>query len=168
MSAPLIVFAEPWPWVEQAECRGMDPALFYPGHGVNLRYDEAPKVCAVCLVRTECAEAGMDEIYGVWGGLGENDRRRLRNGRVLIRGVEQRRPARPEPEHGTVSRYRMTDDPCRCDMCRQAHADATRERRHAAAENVHEGPRLVSGHVVPGRGGSALVDPGTQREEQAS
>jgi WhiB family redox-sensing transcriptional regulator len=54
--------------------------LFY-GPGGEYRFDhekreaEAKAVCAGCPVRLPCAEAGAYEPFGVWGGLGEAERR---------------------------------------------------------------------------------------------
>lgn len=43
----------------------------------------AKMVCARCNVQTDCAAYAVRERYGVWGGLSERDRRRLR--RILDR-----------------------------------------------------------------------------------
>jgi WhiB family redox-sensing transcriptional regulator len=75
-------------WAEQAACKGRDPDIFHPRINYrNTRRDlvtiaEAPAkaVCAECPVTAECldyAERTRTEP-GVWGGLGEGDRRRLR------------------------------------------------------------------------------------------
>src|SRR4051794_35218265 len=64
------------PWRQLAACRGMDPELFFPGRGEATKPIRA--VCDGCPVRVECAEDGMTEKYGVWGGLTERQRRRLR------------------------------------------------------------------------------------------
>jgi len=64
-------------WREEAACRGMDPALFFPGP------DEDPEralaVCRTCPVRDECLEWAIaaHERYGIWGGTTEQERRRL-------------------------------------------------------------------------------------------
>jgi WhiB family redox-sensing transcriptional regulator len=75
-------------WRQHAVCREEDPELFFPiGYtGPALRQtEEAKAVCQRCPVRSECLiwalESGQDA--GVWGGLGEDERRamRLRNAR---------------------------------------------------------------------------------------
>jgi WhiB family redox-sensing transcriptional regulator len=43
---------------------------------VNLR--KAKALCAGCEVRLECLKAGMDEDYGLWGGVSPKARRRMR------------------------------------------------------------------------------------------
>ncbi len=69
-----------WPpsWYARAACRGMDPNLFFPGRGES--NSEALTVCRSCPVRFDCLEQalGSDERLGIWGGLSERERRRLR------------------------------------------------------------------------------------------
>lgn len=65
-------------WQSRANCAGADPELFFPERGASLA--EARAVCAGCTVRTECLDYALaiGEKYGVWGGLSERERRRLR------------------------------------------------------------------------------------------
>lgn len=42
---------------------------------------DAKKLCAGCDYKMECTEAGLDEDYGVWGGLSMYERDRLRRTR---------------------------------------------------------------------------------------
>lgn len=74
-------------WQDQAACLGCDPELFFPERGGNTP-TEARQVCAGCEVRTECLEFALanNEHYGLWGGLSEKERRKLRRDRRL-RGV---------------------------------------------------------------------------------
>jgi WhiB family transcriptional regulator, redox-sensing transcriptional regulator len=66
------------PWQSRAACRGLDPELFFPAPGESSR--PARAVCTSCPVRAECAEWALfaAEHHGVWGGLTERDRRRIR------------------------------------------------------------------------------------------
>ena len=70
-------------WQEQALCAETDPEAFFPEKGGSTR--EAKRVCGGCAVRTECLEAALanDERFGIWGGLSERERRRLRLQRRL-------------------------------------------------------------------------------------
>jgi WhiB family redox-sensing transcriptional regulator len=72
-------------WQERANCLGVDPDLFFPERGASTR--EAKSVCAGCEVRLECLEYALDngEKFGIWGGLSERERRRLRRQRALAR-----------------------------------------------------------------------------------
>ena len=65
-------------WQEHALCAETDPEAFFPEKGGSTR--EAKKICTGCDVRAECLEYAltMDERFGIWGGLSERERRRLR------------------------------------------------------------------------------------------
>ncbi|GAA4744236.1 hypothetical protein GCM10023328_27550 [Modestobacter marinus] len=65
-------------WQERALCAETDPEAFFPEKGGSTR--EAKKICTGCEVRAECLEYAltMDERFGIWGGLSERERRRLR------------------------------------------------------------------------------------------
>ncbi len=66
-------------WMQRASCRGADPALFFPERGANTA-GKAKAICAGCGVREECLEYALadSESAGVWAGLAERERRRLR------------------------------------------------------------------------------------------
>ena len=63
----------------------MDPDLFFPERGASTR--EAKAVCRACVVQNECLEYALvnGEKFGIWGGLSERERRRLRRQRALAR-----------------------------------------------------------------------------------
>lgn len=65
-------------WQERALCAQTDPEAFFPEKGGSTR--EAKRVCEACEVRQECLEYALehDERFGIWGGLSERERRRLR------------------------------------------------------------------------------------------
>lgn len=44
-------------------------------------WDKAKKVCQACPIRAKCADIGMKEEYGVWGGLDQHERYNLRRHR---------------------------------------------------------------------------------------
>jgi len=69
-------------WWTFAECRGVNPELFFPERGEGRAEGAAAKaVCALCKVREPCLEYALanGEKSGVWGGVSERDRRRLRS-----------------------------------------------------------------------------------------
>lgn len=72
-------------WQIVANCRGVDPDLFFPERGASTR--EAKAVCRGCEVRPECLEYALaeGERFGIWGGLSERERRRVRRQRALER-----------------------------------------------------------------------------------
>ena len=65
-------------WQDQALCAQTDPEAFYPEKGGSTR--EAKRICQACPVQDECLEFALanDERFGIWGGLSERERRRLR------------------------------------------------------------------------------------------
>ena len=65
-------------WQEMALCAQTDPEAFFPEKGGSTR--EAKNVCAMCEVRQECLEYALanDERFGIWGGLSERERRKLK------------------------------------------------------------------------------------------
>ncbi len=65
-------------WQERALCAQTDPEAFFPEKGGSTR--EAKKVCIGCDVRGECLEYALanDERFGIWGGLSERERRKLK------------------------------------------------------------------------------------------
>lgn len=70
-------------WQAQANCMGVDPDLFFPERGASTR--EAKAVCRGCVVREDCLEYALanGEKFGIWGGLSERERRRVRRARTL-------------------------------------------------------------------------------------
>jgi WhiB family redox-sensing transcriptional regulator len=77
-SAPLDATPGDESWRQAALCAETDPEAFFPEKGGSTR--EAKRVCAGCPVRLQCLEyaLGNDERFGIWGGLSERERRRLR------------------------------------------------------------------------------------------
>jgi WhiB family redox-sensing transcriptional regulator len=69
-------------WQDKANCLGVDPDLFFPSRGASTR--EAKEVCRGCVVRLDCLEFSLvsREKFGIWGGLSERERRRLRRQRA--------------------------------------------------------------------------------------
>ncbi|MDQ0092612.1 WhiB family transcriptional regulator [Paeniglutamicibacter psychrophenolicus] len=65
-------------WQSEALCAQTDPEAFFPEKGGSTR--DAKRVCGACNVRSECLEYALtnDERFGIWGGLSERERRRLR------------------------------------------------------------------------------------------
>ncbi len=69
-------------WQERALCAQTDPEAFFPEKGGSTR--EAKRICSGCDVRAECLDYALahDERFGIWGGLSERERRRLRRGEL--------------------------------------------------------------------------------------
>ena len=78
-------------WRDRAACRDTRPELFFPigTTGVALdQIDAAQRVCEQCPVteRVPRVRAGTNQESGVWGGLTEEERRRLRKGAEVTAG----------------------------------------------------------------------------------
>ena len=73
-----LVTASEGGWRQQAPCAETDPEEFFADVGGSTRI--AKQVCGACEVRPECLSHALanDERYGVWGGLSERERRRLK------------------------------------------------------------------------------------------
>ena len=65
-------------WMDQGLCAQTDPEAFFPEQGGST--SEAKAVCRSCEVRAECLDYALenDEHYGIWGGLSERERRRIK------------------------------------------------------------------------------------------
>jgi WhiB family redox-sensing transcriptional regulator len=72
-------------WQDRANCLGVDPDLFFPERGASTR--EAKEVCRGCEVQQDCLEYALrnGEKFGIWGGMSERERRRIRRARALAR-----------------------------------------------------------------------------------
>jgi WhiB family redox-sensing transcriptional regulator len=68
----------PLSWQADALCAQTDPEAFFPEKGGSTR--DAKKICTTCEVKAECLEYALqnDERFGIWGGLSERERRKLR------------------------------------------------------------------------------------------
>jgi WhiB family redox-sensing transcriptional regulator len=69
-------------WQEEALCAQTDPEAFFPEKGGSTR--EAKRICVGCDVKAECLEYALasDERFGIWGGLSERERRRLKRAAI--------------------------------------------------------------------------------------
>ena len=72
----------PLGWQTDALCAQTDPEAFFPEKGGSTR--DAKRICTGCVVRGQCLEYALenDERFGIWGGLSERERRKLRRGRT--------------------------------------------------------------------------------------
>ena len=70
-------------WQDFANCRGADVDIFFPDRGASTR--GAKEICAACQVRSECLDYAVTrgEKFGIWGGLSERERRKIRKQRAL-------------------------------------------------------------------------------------
>ena len=73
--------AQDWDWQQDAACRDLPTEMFFHPDGERgprrrNRENAAKAVCASCPVMMACREQALalQEPYGIWGGLSEDDR----------------------------------------------------------------------------------------------
>ncbi|MBG6239569.1 WhiB family redox-sensing transcriptional regulator [Mycetocola sp. CAN_C7] len=68
----------PLSWQTDSLCAQTDPEAFFPEKGGSTR--DAKRICTSCEVRSQCLEYALenDERFGIWGGLSERERRKLK------------------------------------------------------------------------------------------
>lgn len=66
------------PWVTDAACTTADPETWFPDRGGSPH--AAKRICNSCPVRMDCLRHALKygEKFGVWGGLTELERRRIK------------------------------------------------------------------------------------------
>lgn len=68
-------------WMVDANCVGTDPEAWFPGKGGRAS-PTIRKVCGACPVNEDCLSYALEfNLRGIWGGLTESQRTRLRRGK---------------------------------------------------------------------------------------
>lgn len=74
--------AETWEWQRHGSCRNLDSAVFFHpdgerGFARSDRVARAKQICRGCPVIVQCRHHALtvEEPFGVWGGLDENERK---------------------------------------------------------------------------------------------
>lgn len=77
----------PLDWQSDALCAQTDPEAFFPEKGGSTR--DAKRICNECDVRGQCLEYALsnDERFGIWGGLSERERRKLKRRGLTVDGA---------------------------------------------------------------------------------
>lgn len=103
-------------WQERALCAQTDPEAFFPEKGGSTR--EAKRICTRCEVKSECLEFALahDERFGIWGGLSERERRKVKReareaARLAAAGVVIPMPARVSAQEDPVERADVIEPP---------------------------------------------------------
>ena len=101
-----------WDWQVEALCRGMPSGFFFfhpwgeRGDARNARIERAKQVCARCPViqQCRCHALTVQEQYGVWGGLSEDERLLLLHKTRHGRDPSAQPPRNHEPMYVTGNR----------------------------------------------------------------
>lgn len=69
---------ESFEWQDDKACTPEDSDLFFVERGVST--EPARQICGGCEVRPDCLQYALDhgERFGIWGGVSERGRRRIR------------------------------------------------------------------------------------------
>ena len=75
----------PTNWRQDAECRDADPELFFPATEPRGKLI-ARQFCSNCPVITQCGREAWElgHEHGLWGGITERQRRRLKREHALL------------------------------------------------------------------------------------
>lgn len=78
MNREMEIDYDPEYWVMLAECRGSD-VDFFPDKNNEVAIKAAKKLCAQCVVTTECLEDALSTraTWGIRGGITEWDRKNI-------------------------------------------------------------------------------------------
>ena len=131
-------------WQDEANCLGVDPDLFFPERGASTR--EAKEVCRGCVVREDCLEYALanGEKFGIWGGMSERERRRIRR---------QRAQAARRPAVGLSDRPGLAGGPSRASIVRSAsRQSSSAQRAGGIASSTASGTRPTSSAPATGAG----------------
>lgn len=80
---------EVWQWQQSGACRELPSEMFFHPDGERgpsrrRRENKALAVCATCPVIEQCRNQALKihELYGIWGGLTEDDRQTILNNKL--------------------------------------------------------------------------------------
>lgn len=106
-------------WRNHALCKGKLVDIWYPpleAENQEQYYAVAREVCNRCPVWKECLKDGIDENWGMWGGL-----------TTLERSIFKPKPKKTALKpHGTPTRYRQG---CRCSDCVIVHTNVMKQNK---------------------------------------
>ncbi len=83
MTAARMLASRDYAWRDRAACKDSHPELFFPigttGDALE-EIDAAKAICRSCPVRKDCLAFAIEtnQESGVWGGMSEDERRKLR------------------------------------------------------------------------------------------
>ena len=91
-SGMCLICTAPDSWMYSAACRDSHPDTCFPENEEPHLYAVAKRLCEECPVVGFCLEIGLDDKWGMWGGLDPIEREKLRkSGKVPKDKLEKRR-----------------------------------------------------------------------------
>lgn len=91
-------------WQEDAACAESRKSHFFPEAGDSTT--TARRICFGCEVRLECLHYALGNriAHGVWGGVGERERRRIHKGSLAVSTVLNQPPPKPKRKRNKTGR----------------------------------------------------------------
>jgi hypothetical protein len=138
-------------WRKEAACSGYPVYHWFPESKEIEDQVLAMQVCSVCPVKEDCLEYSLwHEQDGIWGGMNQTDRQKLRKQRRIRLRVPNGEPRAVHASCGTDSGYqslvrqaKKTGEPMKdCEACRKAHSLADQLRRERNPESERTRKRL--------------------------
>lgn len=107
---PLLGLGQMPDWMDRGLCAQTDPESFFPEKGGSTR--EAKTICATCPVMAECLDYALDndERFGIWGGLSERERRKVKAAMQAEAGIEQAGPGHNATKTRCVNGHPFTPE----------------------------------------------------------
>ena len=97
-------------WQASAACRGMGTDIFFLERGSNA--NEAKAVCGGCPVRKACADSGLMDDFGVWGGQSQRECQHTRVELGATSGHRHDRPVGCGTRNGLWAHRKAGETPC--------------------------------------------------------
>jgi hypothetical protein len=86
-----LICTAPDSWMYSAACRNAPPDTCFPENEEPHLYAVAKRLCEECPVVGFCLEIGLEEKWGMWGGLDPIERQKLaKSGKVPKERLEKR------------------------------------------------------------------------------
>lgn len=117
--------APPEPWTEDALCAQIGGDEWFPEIGDGAA--AAKRICNMCPVKQKCLDYAIErrERYGVWGGMGERERRKIERGNYV--GPQPLDPLKCGTSAQYKAHHRRGETPC--EACKRANNLDYQERR---------------------------------------
>jgi WhiB family redox-sensing transcriptional regulator len=123
-------------WRDFAACKDKPTVWWFPESKEIGDQDVAISICLRCPVKAECFDYALDhEIMGIWGGVNQTDRAKIRRKNKLQ--IKSLNDQDMHPNCGTDNGYQALVRESRrngtkirdCASCRKAHAESDRLRK---------------------------------------
>ena len=164
-------------WRDRAACLGQDPEIFFPvgaGRHSLIQVASAKAICADCPVIIRCRDSALANGYeGIWGGLDDDERRRMRaQRRPTSEPSEDKQPSAQltEDRHFIIvngRRWRATDPNIPKQLLGELVAELMSARRAVGQAEETARSRVQDAKVALGERGEPWWEPPTQEGRRA-